>query len=87
MQRVSLWGRSEIFDNESGCIRLQEDAWRMSITVKKVKQIIENEETNWPKYAESMCKYEAKMRAKFEQQKLLEAARTTSTLCKRGPDT
>ena len=59
--KVSLWGRSEIFDNESGCFRLQEDVWRMSITVEKAKEIIENEETNCPKYAESMCKYETKM--------------------------
>ena len=65
--KVSLWGRSEIFDNEYGCIRLQENAWRMSITVEKAKEIIVNEETNWPKYAESLRKYEAKMRAKFEQ--------------------
>ena len=50
--KVSLWDRSEIFDNESGCIRLQQDTWSMSITVEKTKQIIENEETNWPKYAE-----------------------------------
>ena len=56
----------------------------MSITVEKAKEIIVNEETNWPKYVESLRKYEAKMRAKFEQQKLLEAARTTSTLRKRG---
>ena len=85
--KVSLWGRSEIFDNESGGIRLQENAWRMSITVEKAKEIIVNEETNWPKYVESLRKYEAKMRAKFEQQKLLETARTTSTLRKRGADT
>ena len=54
---VSVLCRSEVFDDATGTLQLQEDPWRQQITVARAKDIIRNNSANWPKYVEYMQTY------------------------------
>ena len=77
---VTVKCRSEVFDDASGHLTLQQDPWSQRITVSRAKEIILNEQVNWPIYVESVKVYEGKKRVVWEQNKLLEGTQLTLSL-------
>ena len=80
---VTVKCRSEVFDDASGHLTLQQDPWSQRITVSRVKEIIVNEEVNWIKYVESLRLCEEKKRVEWEQNKLMEVTQLTLSLGRR----
>ena len=62
--KVTVYGRSEVFDAKQGAMVLQIAAWKKKLSTVQAKQLILNEKRDWEKYGASMIEVQKKWEAR-----------------------